>query len=606
MLHASFKKIAEVTQNDVFAFEYVPDPAFVANGHLYVLIVTKKEEDGSVATLTTARNIYAELVRLYYQEPGGTYSQLNKAVKGVLEKYGKEIQIAAASFVNGVSYVCVFGGIAVYLYRNGSSVKLIESNKVDVVCASGYPNDKDILFMGEPSFFTAFASKFQSIFTRDGIDAGAVFFSSLVARHQFCMLISFSAAEKPVAISFPENQQNNKIAFSPLFGKLKDGVRGIGSLGKYNKVVKIFENVEDVRKSKTTLTVAVVLLLLLLFSIGFVIRQKITKDYKASYENALVEAQHNFDEAQKLLTLNPSRSRELFIQSKDAVVKLLQAGVADERLTALNGQLSQKEGKILGEYDAMESLFVDLTLIDEKVQANDMASVDDQFVVLDGGGKRVVRVDYADKNTKVIAGPAQVESDNSQIAYYSQSTYLLDKNKVYAVGSDKKDIEDFENGSLIYGYAGNIYLLKKENSAIYRLPSITGGFASPTTWLASDQTPNFEKVVSWTIDGSIWLLENNGGIDKFTNGFEENFSYSAPFRLTMPTAIYTRDTINSLYVLEPASKRVVVLAKDGVFIAQYKNDKLNDALDIVVSEAEKILVFLTKDKLYSIELKHLD
>ena len=59
-------------------------------------------------------------------------------------------------------------------------------------------------------------------------------------------------------------------------------------------------------------------------------------------------------------------------------------------------------------------------------------------------------------------------------------------------------------------------------------------------------------------------------------------------------------------MLDPKGERILVLEKEGRYKAQYKAEIIKDAKEIIVSEKEKKAILLINDKLYSIDLKHLE
>jgi hypothetical protein len=75
--------------------------------------------------------------------------------------------------------------------------------------------------------------------------------------------------------------------------------------------------------------------------------------------------------------------------------------------------------------------------------------------------------------------------------------------------------------------------------------------------------------------------------------------------LVSANAIYTNEEAGFVYILDKTGKRIVVLDKDGNYKAQYFSDRLSEANDLVVSEAQKKIILLAGSKLYFIEIKHL-
>ena len=153
----------------------------------------------------------------------------------------------------------------------------------------------------------------------------------------------------------------------------------------------------------------------------------------------------------------------------------------------------------------------------------------------------------------------------------------------------------------------NLYLFEKDASDISRYVSTESGFADKKSWIAENVDKDFSEVVDWVIDGTIWVLEKDGDISRFSQGNRLSFSIKglAP-ELVNSDAIYTDGDTESLYILDSRGKRVVVVDKDGNFQAQYLAEDILGAKDIVVSESEGKIILLKDGKLLSIELKHLN
>ena len=74
--------------------------------------------------------------------------------------------------------------------------------------------------------------------------------------------------------------------------------------------------------------------------------------------------------------------------------------------------------------------------------------------------------------------------------------------------------------------------------------------------------------------------------------------------LSQPSAIYTNEELNFVYILEKDSGRVVVTDKEGNYQAQYFSDKIREANGLVVSEENGKIIIVTNEKLYSINISH--
>ncbi|PJA49210.1 hypothetical protein CO169_02625, partial [Candidatus Shapirobacteria bacterium CG_4_9_14_3_um_filter_39_13] len=152
----------------------------------------------------------------------------------------------------------------------------------------------------------------------------------------------------------------------------------------------------------------------------------------------------------------------------------------------------------------------------------------------------------------------------------------------------------------IEGFTGSLYLLDSQGE-IWKYPAIEGGFGEKQKWL--QQKADFSSAVSLAIDGSLWVLTQDGQILKFLQGQKDSFALSGlnkPF--FEPRALFTDFDSQNLYVLDKGNARIVVLSKNGEYQAEYHWSELNQAQDLVVIEAEKKIFCLLGNKIYLMEM----
>jgi hypothetical protein len=210
---------------------------------------------------------------------------------------------------------------------------------------------------------------------------------------------------------------------------------------------------------------------------------------------------------------------------------------------------------------------------------------------------------FGTKKTQVVAGPDKVGDAISFLAY-EDNTYIINDEGINETGEDTLIEKDWDGEVIPYAYAANIYLLDKTANNIWRYSAAEGGFGSKNSWLAPGITADFSRIKAITIDGSIWTLSDTGKIFKFTRGSPQNMSNTGTVpEITSADSIYTNETLEGVYILDTSGKRVVVLGKDGKYKAQYISDDLSEALDLIISEKDKKIVFLTPGKLQFLEIK---
>lgn len=355
---------------------------------------------------------------------------------------------------------------------------------------------------------------------------------------------------------------------------------------------------------KTTLTVGIILLILLLVSVVFGIKQKNLKEFNKKSEALLSQALTNYQDSINSSTIDKEKSRELFTTSKEIALKLESDGYKNETLNKLIEDIASREGEVLGEIRASTKEFLDLTLQTNGFNGEMIASSGEEMFVFDKNNKNIIKVNIKTKGAEIAAGSGEV-SDSSQIGAYEDRLFLLKTDGIYEVSNTPKNVleKDWED-SLIYLYAGNIYLIDKTNNTILRYAGTQSGFAAKSDWLAPGIEADFSKVKDVTIDGAIWLLSSSGKVSKFTLGNPQSIQLKGLIgQLDNPTAIYTNENLKYVYILEKDKGRVVVLEKNGDFKVQYTSDEIKNAKDLAVTESEGKIILLTGPKLMYIEIK---
>jgi hypothetical protein len=389
-----------------------------------------------------------------------------------------------------------------------------------------------------------------------------------------------------------------------------------GAIGRFFKIIPrrgiyVRSGVEDEvfsQSRKLTLSVGIILLLLLVVSVGFGIRQKGINDLKKKYQGILGEAQSEVDEAISLASVNPERSRELFIDSQQKLSQIEALKVSDPKVTDLAKKIEESRGAILGEYDTSPELFLDLSLLSSGFKGDRISSSGGNIFILDKSGKRVISVAADTKKSKVVAGPTLIDLAYD-LASYQDDVFILASDGVYQIGVNKTKVVDktWSGDGLIYAFAGNLYVLDKEGNSIYRYAGLPGGtFGTQQNWLAPGTKVDFSGATSWTMDGAIYVLFPNSKILKYSLGSPQGFSVGGVIPEIGNVDAVCADPDNQyIYLLDKAGKRVVAVDKKGKYKAQYKSDQIAGATALVASEAERKIILLTGDKLLSIEIKHL-
>ncbi len=248
---------------------------------------------------------------------------------------------------------------------------------------------------------------------------------------------------------------------------------------------------------------------------------------------------------------------------------------------------------------------IDLGLLSSGMKGDDMSESDNRMAILDRSGKRLVSIDIDTTKSSVVAGP-DIMPDAFAVTAYTDRNFVSASDGIWEVGDKAENVlkSDWGSNVLISAYTGNFYILDKASSSVWRYQGEGGVFSSKENWFGSGIKPDLSKVVSWTFDGNIWMLEDNE-ILRFSAGSPINFSLKNLDKPLQAKDIFTTQDSNFLYILDSGNGRVLVTDKNGNYKAQYLGDNIKSAKKIVVSETSKKIILLEGDKLYSLDIKHL-
>lgn len=572
-------------------------------------------------TTSLGKEVLTRLHEEYYGQAGdpvrAALTQAVKRVTGEFTTEGETLEISAGVLLDDVVYLSSDGGASAYLLRGGQIAKL------DNVAGRLYDGDTLILF----------SSAFGKMFSPDQIrKSGGAFDQFAPVVHGSYGLGSLGAVSITVGdfdthLVSPElrpKKQNSGLIYGTrafLLKVIEGTISFLESIKKpFEKVIprrsimvgsdtRPLEDQGENKTKRTAVSVGFILLILLGISIVFGVRQSKISAERKQISGTLEEIQHNLAEAKSLAGINTQRARELMMNAKSKAQELKDEGIKDQELDTLIAQITDSMGSVGGIYEESPQLFLDLGLLSSGFNGSEMALSDDRMLVLDTNASKLVSIEVSTKKTQILAGPDDI-AGAKKTAVYTTRNFVVSDDEILeidarGVGLVKK--KDWEGDTLLSAYTGNIYVLDKGISKVYRYQGLGGGnFGDKEEWFSSATTPDLGDALSWGIDGAVWVLKKDGIIRKFTLGKQDAFSVTGLDKpISDATDIYVDDETEYLYILDPKNERVVVVAKTGEFKAEYVNSDIANAKRLVVSEKDKKMILLTGNKLEELEIKHL-
>ena len=597
--------------------EFTPeDPVkFKLRGHLFAIVSTNHMEQG-IDTIAAGRELLTRYHEEYYGNlEGKPFNILRSSTQKVADEFRHawgDVEIVSAAFVDNVVYSAAVGGAVVMIFRNGTLGKILESEKEQVVTASGFPQSGDVILLATKSFFEkvpqgVIKAALSAKTPEDSIEIlGPIVLGAESMGNLGVTVIKFEEKQMEEPVFVPEPVEPKFKSSLTIKEKLQGFIASVVKrIPRKNIYIKT-EQVEEIspQSKKLTFTIAAILLFLLAVSIGFGIRQKKINDLKNKYQGILQQAESEVDQAISLASVSSERSREVFAESEKKLIQIESLNVKDPKVDALKKKIDDSRAAILGEYRGPPQMFLDLTLLSSGFNGDAVSLSGGLIYVLDKSGQRIVSVDVSTKKSKVVAGPGVISSAQA-LACYEDKAFVLEQDGIYEVDSGKTKVIDktWAGDAFISAFAGNIYVLDKSGGAIYRFQGQNNTFGDKQNWLVAGTSVNFNDVSQMAIDGSIYALYPNSRVLKFSQGNPQNFSVTGEVpEIGNIDALYASPDNQYLYLLDKAGGRVVVTDKKGAYKSQYVDPQISGAKNLVASESDKKIILLTGDKLYSIDI----
>ncbi|MEA2098027.1 MAG: hypothetical protein U9P70_03060 [Patescibacteria group bacterium] len=343
----------------------------------------------------------------------------------------------------------------------------------------------------------------------------------------------------------------------------------------------------------------------------------------SAYASLLIQAENKIEKAEIDSISNQPEARKSLIEAKN-IINTRNISLDDkERYKQLSAKASvlleeiQKQLDIIDLVSRIEDpiVIIDFNQIEDIKDPKKIFKDNKKYFVFDSkngtlNGISFTKKDITDFKIK-IKDNANLSSASTSMEKTKEIIFATDSNKMGIFDISKEtfstiEIELPENISKLKdlsAYSNFLYLL--DSNQIYKYKKLTNSFASGKTWFEKENE-NIEDVISMAIDGSIYLLNSNGLIDKFNRGRKViGFSTESPSELISSSSeIYTKPEFEYLYITDSAKNRIVLFNKiSGELLGQYISNKFDNLKNIIVDEKNKKIYILNGDKIFEVEIE---
>jgi hypothetical protein len=240
------------------------------------------------------------------------------------------------------------------------------------------------------------------------------------------------------------------------------------------------------------------------------------------------------------------------------------------------------------------------------LQYQDLSAIQNiQYVSVSGSETYITAADGLYKLTNTLQKVATSTLADGRLLQTSKNLFVLNDKALLRLngGSLETTTLNLNSGlqhidkALIY--ADNLYLLDRASGSIYKQVGNGDSFNAGSVWL-NDQAL-LATAQDFTIDGNIWLINDQGEIVKLFKGQRQTFDYQRPSPLFgSGSSIMTTAKSPYLYILDPANKRVAIIDKTGNIKDQYTSPKFDNLKSFAVDSQEKIIYLLNGSTIYQL------
>lgn len=508
--------------------------------------------------------------------------------------------------VGAVTYVVIGGEGAVYIKREGQYAKLLDRSGA----ISGSVQKGDIVIL--------LSKACRSILSEQELFSIFDHLSADILSEKLTLCLQGKEAMYGCAallFEVKEIQENEvpQTQLPSLFSKISQFLRS----GRTYQIVSIKRHVRGIRHIKQTPGVWITILLIGIFliSITMGIRRELISKRDTKLQAVVQEAERTYEEGQALLELNAVKGRERLMEAKALlapVADIVTDKTKEERYAAdLYGRITATLTAAMHIYTQEPQVFYDVGLLKLGGLVTTIGLSADTLIIGDSSQKAVYALSISSKTGKIIGGGAGFENI-SAVDVQGDMVYAFTPDGVHQIAMESnntklviiKKSSEWGTVTTMTMFGGNVYLLDTTKSRIWKYVATENGFSELKEYLNPDTLPDLSRATSMAIDGSVWIGTTDGNIQRFTQGKENTFVYKGvdpPFGQNL--TVYTSDETKNLYILDAQNKRVVVLDKDGIYLAQYTWTGDIAPTQLVVAEKQGKILLLAAGKLYSIDLK---
>lgn len=588
--HITFAKIVATPTQNAWSQTYNAGKLFA------VLALNNPEEPSKDDFLSLiGKEVFNKLEEEFFTLEKKDFSSIKESIAIACKKIPKEVNytIIVTCIHKDAIYGFVRGEGNIFLKRNDDNIVLL-NNTSEITGVSGMLNSNDAIILATNEFKNIIVKE-ELILVIANLSPNDI--AEILAPRihknsngQASALIIRCKIDEEIEESIEEDQEDmvekKLIPIDQPFEhldtyELHTAPVSIGNIGHFflkilphvNRLFSIFPKSLS-HKKKSYISIAVILSITFLFSVFSAIEKRDAEKKQTHFEEIYNPAFKKYDDGQGLMDININLARETFILAK----KILEKKDTDF-------PKNSKEAK---------NILILLEKIDKSMtSAQGLTSISPKHI----------------EKTESGILEEQKKNPDGYITQDDKFIYIATEDNITSIdrgnSKSKKLVENNNTWQKIGGfgiYFGNLYLINKLEKEVIKFSAIASGFGK-SKYLSSTSIIDFSKATSLTIDGSVYILFNDGEIYKFTKGKQDSFIIAGldmPF--IDPEQITTDASSQRVYILDSRHSRIVALNKQGEYQSQWQAKQLSSAKAIEVIDKESKINFLNSDGLWQFSI----
>ena len=276
-------------------------------------------------------------------------------------------------------------------------------------------------------------------------------------------------------------------------------------------------------------------------------------------------------------------------------------------LALILAQVEDKQLQVENAKKVTPNLVTDLGLKEDNLRAQGILELKGNYYVNDAKKvfktvSNIVEKGLSASEKETIMAEAS-RPDQNLLLYLTNGPRIIEYKEGVITPMNTAD-ESWKSGIDIRTYGRYSYVLDPVNNQIWKYERKRTNYSSAVAY--SDGT-DLSRAISFSIDGSIYILTDEGTIMKLFRGKKVDYDFK-----DLPSngfsgkqlRLHTTAELDFIYILDPENQRILVFVK-GDRYATYKKQILYGDLDVrnfSIDELGQKVHILTDDKIYNFSL----